>query len=258
MEMINNIVHSDVFEYLKMVDNNSVDLLLTDPPYGIGVDEWDIFESEEKYFEFIYEFINSSLPKLKENGSLYLFNNAYNSAHILQFLTKKGLIFQNWITWYKKDGFTSLKKRYNRTQETCLFFTKTKDYVFNYDEIRIPYESKSRIEAAKTKGILKNGKRWFPNENGKLCNDVWEFSSEKNRNRVNGKTMKQFHATQKPLEMIKRIIVASSNEGDLVLDPFMGSGTTAFACKSLKRNFLGCDANLEYVNHANNILNKLG
>ena len=58
MEMINNIIHSDVFNYLKMVDNDSVDLLLTDPPYGIGIDDWDIFESEEKYFEFIYEFIN--------------------------------------------------------------------------------------------------------------------------------------------------------------------------------------------------------
>jgi site-specific DNA-methyltransferase (adenine-specific) len=257
MEMINNVIHSDVFEYLMKVEDNSVDLILTDPPYGIGIDDWDIFENEEEYFNFIYSFIELSLPKLKENGSLYLFNNAYNSAYVLQFLVKKGLLFQNWITWYKKDGFTSLKKRYNRTQETCLFFSKTKNYTFNYDDIRIPYESKSRIEAAKTKGILKNGKRWFPNENGKLCNDVWEFSSEKNRNKVNGKIVKQFHSTQKPLEMIKRIIIASSNKGDLILDPFMGSGTTAIACKSLGRNFLGCDSNLEYVEYANNILTKI-
>lgn len=257
MELLNKIIHSDVFEYLNLVDDNSVDLILTDVPYGIGIDSWDTFENEEKYFEFIYRFIDQSIPKLKKNGSLYMFNNAYNSAFVLQYLVSKKLIFQSWITWYKKDGFTSFKNKFNRTQETCLFFTNSKKYTFNYDDIRIPYESQKRIEAARKKGILKNGKRWFPNEKGKLCNDVWEFSSEKNRNRINGKTMKQFHSTQKPIEMIKRIVIASSNEGDVVLDPFMGSGTTALACKMLNRNFLGCDLNLEYVNYANNSLENL-
>jgi site-specific DNA-methyltransferase (adenine-specific) len=257
MKLLNKIIQSDVFEYLDLIEDGSTDLILTDPPYGIGIDDWDVFESEEKYFKFIYKFIDKSLPKLKTNGSLYLFNNAYNSAFILKYLVEKGMFFQNWITWYKKDGFTSLKKRYNRTQETCLFFTKNKNYTFNFDDIRIPYDSIKRIEAAKTKGILKNGKRWFPNKDGKLCNDVWEFSSEKNRNKVNGKIVKQFHATQKPLNLIKRIVLASSNTGDIVMDPFMGSGTTGIACKELGRNFLGCDLNLDYVNYANNKINLL-
>lgn len=257
MDLINKVIESDVFMFLKEVDDDSIDLLLTDPPYGMGIDKWDFFENEKLYFEFIEKFLDSAIPKLKITGSIYLFNNAYNSAFILKSLVDKKLHYQNWITWYKKDGFTAIKKRYNRTQETCLFFTKSDKYTFNFDEIRVPYESEGRINAAKKKGILKNGKRWFPNEKGKLCNDVWEFSSEKNRNKVNGKIVKQFHSTQKPLEMFKRIISASSNPGDIILDPFMGSGTTAIACKQMNRNFLGCDSNKEYVDYANNILENL-
>lgn len=248
MVELNTIEVSDVFNYLKKVDNKSVKLLLSDPPYGMSIDEWDVFENEESYFKFMYDWLSIAIDKVTDDGSIYLFNNSYNSAHILNFLQQKGLFFQNWITWYKKDGFTSIKKRYNRVQETILFFTKDKkNYTFNYDDIRIPYESTSRIEAAKKTGILKNGKRWYPNQNGKLCTDVWEFTSEKNRNRINGKTVKQFHTTQKPVEMIERIIRASTNVGDLILDPFMGSGTTALASKNLNRNFIGCDLNPEYV-----------
>lgn len=245
---INSIEVSDVLDYLKKVNDKSVKLLLTDPPYGISIDEWDVFKDEESYFKFMYDWLSIAIDKVTDDGSIYLFNNSYNSAHILNFLQQKGLFFQNWITWYKKDGFTSIKKRYNRVQETILFFTKhNKNYTFNYDDIRVPYESKSRIEIAKKTGILKNGKRWYPNTNGKLCPDVWEFTSEKNRNRVNGKMVNQFHATQKPIEMIERIIKASTNEGDLILDPFMGSGTTAVAAKNLNRNFIGCDLNPKYV-----------
>jgi site-specific DNA-methyltransferase (adenine-specific) len=248
MVKLNSIEVSDVVNYLNMIDDKSVDLILTDPPYGISIDDWDVFKNEDEYFNFMYTWLELAINKIKDDGSIYLFNNNYNSAHILLFLKDKGLFFQNWITWYKKDGFTSLKRKFNRNQETLLFFTKDKkNYIFNYDDVRVPYESTNRIEAAKKKGILKNGKRWFPNPNGKLCGDVWEYSSEKNRNRINGKLKKQFHATQKPVEMIERIIKASTNEGDLVLDPFMGSGTTALAAKNLNRNFIGCDLNPDYV-----------
>ncbi len=248
MVKINTIEVSDVISFLNKIDDNSVDLLLTDPPYGISIDDWDVFKNEVEYFNFMFEWLSIAIKKVKDNGSIYLFNNSYNSAHILIFLQEKELFFQNWITWYKKDGFTSLKKRYNRVQETILFFTKNKKkYTFNFDDVRVPYESTSRIESAKKAGILKNGKRWYPNPNGKLCTDVWEFTSEKNRNRVNGKIVKQFHATQKPIPLIERIIKASSNEGDLILDPFMGSGTTAVAAKKLNRNFIGCDLNSEFV-----------
>ena len=118
----------------------------------------------------------------------------------------------------------------------------------------MPYESTERIKHAQTKGILKNGKRWFPNPNGKLCPDVWHIVSERHKQKVNGKIMKSFHKTVKPTDMIERIVKASSNEDDLVLDCFVGSGTTALVCKKLKRNFIGCDNNSDYINTFQHLL----
>jgi site-specific DNA-methyltransferase (adenine-specific) len=81
------------------------------------------------------------------------------------------------------------KKKYVNAQEAILFFTKSDEYVFNVDDIRVPYDSTERIEHAKRKGIIKNGKRWYPNPKGKLCTDVWHFSSERHKNKVNGKVI---------------------------------------------------------------------
>ena len=101
------------------------------------------------------------------------------SAFILQYLVSKKMIFQNWITWDKRDGLGASKRKYSNGQETILFFTKSNEYIFNSEEIRIPYESKERIEHANKKGIIKNGKRWFPNPNGKLCSESMAFFQRK-------------------------------------------------------------------------------
>ena len=164
------------------------------------------------------------------------------------------MVFQNWITWDKRDGFNASTKRYTHGQETILFFTKSKKYTFNADAVRIPYESVERIEAAKTKGILKNGKRWFPNPEGRLCGEVWHISSERHKSKSNGKTIKLEHLTPKPIEMLDRMILASSNPGDLVLDCFMGSGTTAVSAKKLGRQFVGSEVDAEFIRVARNRL----
>ena len=177
---------------------------------------------------------------------MYIFNTPYNSAFILQHLVSQGMIFQNWITWDKRDGLGSAKRKYSNGQETILFFTKGKNHTFNYDDIRVPYDSTSRIAHASKKGILKNGKRWFPNPNGRLCGEVWHFSSQRHKEKINGKTPKLLHLTPKPLDMIERIIKASSNPNDLVMDMFLGSGTTALACHNLNRNFIGTELNKDY------------
>jgi site-specific DNA-methyltransferase (adenine-specific) len=150
--------------------------------------------------------------------------------------------------WHKKDGMSASKKRYNNNQETLLFFTKhNTKYTFNFDDIRIPYESESRMKHAAKKGIIKNGKRWFPNSNGKLCTDVWHFTSERHKNKVNGKVVKMDHVTPKPHDLIERIIKASSNKGDLVVDFFSGIGTTGIVAKKNGRNYLLNDFTKEYV-----------
>ncbi len=245
--MKSKIYNLDVFEFLETkVSDESVDLIVTDPPYNLKKADWDTFKSEKDFFDWTFTWIDKSLPKLKKNGSIYIFNTPYNSAFILQHLVSKGMIFQNWITWDKRDGLGSAKRKYGNGQETILFFTKNNKHTFNYNDIRVPYESSSRIAHAAKKGIIKNGKRWFPNPNGRLCGEVWHFSSQRHKEKVNGKVIKLPHLTPKPLDLIERIIKASSNEQDLVMDMFLGSGTTAIACQKLNRNFIGNELNKEF------------
>jgi site-specific DNA-methyltransferase (adenine-specific) len=252
----NKIALQAVFDYLHELEDNSIDLAVIDPPYNQSIDLWDTFKNETDYFEFTYRWLDLTVEKLKTTGSLYLFNNAYNSANILNYLVSKGLRFNNWIVWYKKDGFAPSKSKFVNNQEVILFFTKSDEYTFNAEAVRTPYLSTERIKAAAEKGLLKNGKRWFPNPNGKLCSDVWEFASERHTCKVNGKTQKTFHPTPKPEVMIERIVLASSNENDVVLDLFSGSGTTACVAQRLNRAFVGCENNEEYYNYINKRLNK--
>lgn len=238
----NKVYHSDVMEFIPKLADNSIDLAIVDPPYNLHKCDWDKFVNEQAYFDFIFKWIDLLLPKINSNGSLYLFNTAYNSAVILNYLRHKEIEFKNWITWYKKDGLSTAKRKYVNAQETILFFTKSNSHTFNYDDIRVPY-----TYPARKKGIIKNGKRWFPNENGKLCNDVWEITSQRHKQKINGKTQKPMHPTIKPHDMIERIILASSNENDVVLDLFSGSGTTSIISKKLNRRFIGCEREKEYI-----------
>jgi site-specific DNA-methyltransferase (adenine-specific) len=209
--------------------------------------DWDTFTSHEDFLDFTYKWIDALLPKLKSNGSLYVFNTPFNSAFILQYLMLKGMNFQNWITWDKRDGLGASKRKYSNGQETILFFTKSDNHIFNYNDIRVPYESTDRMLHATEKGILKNGKRWFPNPKGRFCGEVWHITSERHKRKINGRVQKMGHLTPKPLDLIERIIKASSKKGDLVLDCFVGSGTTAVASKKLGRNFVCSDIDKDYV-----------
>lgn len=245
--VLNNVYQMDCFEFLNHIQDGVVDLALVDPPYNMKKAKWDSFKSEAAFFDFTYAWIDALVPKMHSNGSLYVFNTPYNASFILRHLVGVGLNFQNWITWDKRDGLSGARRRFNNGQETILFFTKGKNHTFNCDDVRVPYESTERIQHAKTKGILKNGKRWFPNPKGRLCGEVWHITSARHKNKVRGRVQKMDHATPKPLDLVERIIKASSNENDLVLDCFVGTGTTAVAAKKLDRNFLCCDIDKNYV-----------
>lgn len=244
---INTILHLDCFELLAKLEDGIVDLAILDPPYNLKKADWDTFKTDADFFDFTFSWINELIPKLKRNGSLYIFNTPYNCAFILQHLVAHGLHFQNWITWDKRDGMGGARRRFSNGQETILFFTKGKKHTFNFDDVRVPYESVTRIKHAEKKGIIKNGKRWYPNPNGRLCGEVWHFTSARHKNKVNGKVKRMGHATPKPLDLIERIVRASSNEGELVLDCFAGTGTTAVGAKRLGREFICSDSSEEYV-----------
>jgi len=244
---INKIYNLECFDFLERVKNNSVDLAVIDPPYNMKKADWDTFESQKDFLDFTHKWIDALLPKLKKNASLYIFNTPFNSAYILQYLVSKKMFFQNWITWDKRDGLGNSKKKYSNGQESILFFTKSNNNTFNYNDIRLPYESVDRMEHAAEKGILKNGKRWFPNPKGRFCGEVWHITSERHKRKINGKVQKMGHLTPKPLDLVERIIKASSNKGDIVLDCFVGSGTTATASQRLGRNFICSDRDKKYV-----------
>lgn len=250
MLKLNSIYTMDCIDFLKKIDNGFVDLAVLDPPYNLKKADWDTFKSEKKFLEWTFLWIDTLLPKLKDAGSLYIFNTPYNCAFILQHLVSKEMKYQNWITWDKRDGLGASKRKYSNGQETILFFTKSNKYIFNYESIRVPYESTERIQAAEKTGILKNGKRWYPNPNGRFCGEVWHFASERHKTKINGKVQKLDHITPKPFDLIERIIKASSNENDIVMDCFVGSGTTAVAAKKLSRNFICADSNAQFVETA--------
>lgn len=250
--LLDRVVKANAEPFLRDLPEGAVDLACIDPPYNLGKDDWDAWPTESDYRAFTKSWLNLVWPRVKPGGSLYLFNTPANSAWILEHMTELGAALQNWITWDKRDGFSSTTRRFVPRQEAILFLTKPGDrHFFDADGVRVPYDSTERIEAARNRGILKNGKRWYPNPNGALCGDVWHIPSERHTRKHKGRTPSLGHPTVKPLKMIERIVIASSVPGDIVLDCFAGTGTTAVAAISNGRKFVGCDNNRAFVRMAN-------
>lgn len=243
----NEIYHMDCLDYLPRLRSGSVDLAVIDPPYNLKKAAWDSFRTHEDFLAFTYAWIDALLPALGENAALYIFNTPLNCAFIATYLQSKGLNFRNWITWDKRDGFAGGTRRFVPMQESIVYFSNGDNPYFDADAVRIPYASEERIAHARKKGILKDGKRWFPNDKGKLCTDVWHIVSERHKTKENGRVVKGPHVTPKPVELIERIVLSSSKPGDVVLDCFSGTGTTAFVAKKHGRNFLACDSDENYV-----------
>jgi site-specific DNA-methyltransferase (cytosine-N4-specific) len=241
--LVNTLCHQDALSFLTKVPTGSIPLACIDPPYNMSKGEWDTWPTHGEFFSFTKDWLNEVFRVLSPGGGLFVFNTPKNCAHILQHAELHGMNFQNWITWDKRDGFAATKKKFVPAQESILYLTKPgAEPQFYADAVRVPYDSTERIAAAAKTGILKNGKRWFPNANGKLCTDVWHITSERHKNKVQGKTTKSAHPTQKPIELIERMILAASSPGDIILDCFMGTGTTALAALQNGRNFIGCES----------------
>lgn len=209
-QLLNKVFIGDVFRFLESLPDKSVDLAIIDPPYNLKIASWDSFKTQDEFLNFSYAWIDLVLLKIKPSGSFYIFNTPYNCTMFLHYLQNKNVHFKNFITWYKKDGFSANKTKFASASESILFYTMSaKGYYFDCDSVRIPYESVERINHASKKGILKNGKRWYPNEKGKLCHDVWEITSQRHKEKINGKVIKPKHPSIKPYELIERILKAS-------------------------------------------------
>lgn len=241
MKTTHQIVYGNCLEKLKKLPDESVDLIFADPPYGLAKkkglgwayskhitlqETWDIF-SKDEFFKFNIEWINECWRVLKQGGSFWVcgsFHNIYQLGFILQHLDAK---INNSIVWFKPNAQPNITCRmFTESTEHLIWavknHSKTK-WTFNYDD------TKNKIFDSLS-------------PKGKQTRNVWSIALTSPKEKWAG-----VHPTQKPTELLRRVILSSSKPNDLVLDPFVGSGTTSVVAKSLGRNSIGIDNNKKYL-----------
>ena len=233
MSTAQTIVHGNCLDWLNATDRR-FDLIVADPPYNIGIDYGETHNdtmSHAEYETMLRNFIERAIRRLTPTGSFYLVINDEWAAEAAMFLKLLWLMPVNWIKWYETFG-VNCQGKFSRTSRHILHFAKDyKTRTWNPDAIRVPSDRQVKYR----------DKRADPR--GKVPDDVWTFPRVcgTHKERVKG------FPTQLPLALVERMILASSNTGDWVLDPFSGSGTTMVACAKHGRNGIGVDINEEYV-----------
>ena len=240
----------DTLSVMRTFGNASVDLIFADPPYSIKKADWDCFDSHDEYIAWSIDWIREASRILKNEGSLFV----CGFSEILADIKANAAKYYHscrWIVWHYKNK-ASLGNDWGRSHESILHLRKSKDFCFDVENVRIPYSEHTLKYPSHPQALTSqygNGKNhiWEPNPNGAKPKDVLEIPTT-----CNGMHEKTPHPTQKPEELLRRIILSSSGQGDLVFDPFLGSGTTAVCAEQLKRKWIGCDISQEYLEWAVN------
>lgn len=233
----------DSIEWMKSINDESVDMVFADPPYNIKKADWDDFGSQERYIEWSMQWIEQASRILKPTGSLYV----CGFSEILADLKHPSMRYFSsckWLVWFYRNK-ANLGKDWGRSHESILHLRKKKFGHIHYDDVRIPY-GKHTLKypdhpQADSSQYGRKGSHWTPNPLGAKPKDVIEIPTT-----CNGMNEKTPHPTQKPEELLRKLVLASSSEGDLVLDPFSSSGTTAVVASQLHRQWLACDESTEY------------
>ncbi|VAW34355.1 Adenine-specific methyltransferase [hydrothermal vent metagenome] len=218
----------DALKLFQELPDNSVDLLIADPPYNLGKNYGNNhdFKNFDEYLDFSKIWLSESYRVLKPQGTIYVFMGVRFISYLYNIMDRElQMFFNSWICWHYTQGM-GRKIGFSPRHDDILMFNKSKNYTFNLDSVRVPQKYYR----------IRNNMR------GANPGDVWQFSHVHycNENR-------QDHPTQKPEGLIERMILASSNEDDTVLDPFSGSGTTLRVCQQLNRNCIGFELNPEYI-----------
>ena len=232
------LLNRDFLAEAASLPDASVDLIVADPPYGLGKDYGNDSDmrSGEDFLAWTRAWLELAIPKLKASGSLYIFCTWQYAPEIFVFLKSK-LTMINEIVWDRRvPSMGGTTRRFTSVHDNIGFFAVSKNYYFDLDPVRIPYDPVTK--KARSRKIFE-GSRWL--ELGYNPKDVWSVSRlhRQHAERVD-------HPTQKPLEIVERMVLASCPPGGRVLDPFMGSGTTAVACARQKREFVGYEINESY------------
>ena len=226
---------------MSELEDDSVDLVIADPPYNLNKNFgiWNENERKDEWLPWSKDWINEAVRVLKPGGNIFIYGIHHHLCWIQCHLYENGMTYRRQIIWYYENGFAGYsKKTLAAHYEPLLWFSKGDDYV--YHPIREPYKSTERLKHK----IIKNGKTWTPHPDGRLAGDVWSFPTLAGRR---FRDEKVDHPTQKPLSISERIVKHFSNENDLVLIPFAGSGTECIASLMNKRNFIGFELNDDYI-----------
>lgn len=232
------LILGDSFEVLPRIKSNSIDMIFADPPYFlsnggitcksgkmVSVDKahWDKLNGITEVHEFNKKWLSECQNILTKDGTIWISGTQHNIFSIGLALQELGFKLLNTVTWYKRNAPPNLSCRYfTHSCEVVLWAAKNKKskHYFNYQLMKETNSGKQMRDA------------W----------ELWDITSAKKSEKKHGK-----HPTQKPLELLKRIVLASTREGDLILDPFNGSGTTGIAARILERKYIGVDTEVEYL-----------
>lgn len=245
----NQLYCGDAFELIKKIDDNSIDLIICDGPYGVTQNQWDKIDNIQ---EFNLNLLKIFSRILKPGGAVYLFGK----DNCIDFIDYRNYLnLRRRIIWYQPSRLAQGRVNYTNNYDIIAYFTKGPVAKFNLEDIRVPQmvelTQRRRCENVPSVTNGKYGKTKF-NEKGKNPGDVWGDIKQltyKSKELVNRELL---NTIQKPEKLIERLVKASSNENDLILDPFAGVGTTLKVCKKLNRNFIGFEINPEYVELSKN------
>jgi modification methylase len=239
--MLNNILEGDCIEQMRALPDASIDLIFADPPYNLqlggdlsrpdnsrvdGVDnDWDQFESFKAYDAFTNEWLTEARRLLKPNGAIWVIGSYHNVFRLGTSLQNLGFWMLNDIIWRKTNPMPNFRgTRFTNAHETLIWAAR--------DQKSKPTFHYNAMKAA--------------NEDVQMRSD-WEFPLCTGAERLKGDDGKKVHPTQKPEALLHRILMATTNKDDVVLDPFFGTGTTGAVAKMLGRNFIGIERDTSYI-----------
>lgn len=234
------VFHGDTLDVLPMLSDESVDLIFVDPPYNIGkkfanfIDKWP---SEKEYIEWCKQWLDVCIKKLSSTGTMYVMASTQSMPYIDLYLRER-LTIMSRIIWYYDSSGVQAKKRFGSLYEPILHCVKNPDaYTFNAEDIMVEAKTGSQrklIDYRKKNPTVYNSK--------KVPGNIWYFPRVRYR-------MPEYenHPSQKPESLLERIILASSNPEDLVLDPFAGTFTTCAVAKKFNRRCIGIEMQEEYI-----------
>lgn len=239
--IINKTIVGDTFEILPHLARSFVDLVVADPPYNLNKDfNGSKFRklSDTEYYQYTERWICLVKALMKPNASIYVCCD-WRSSGIIADVLQKHFIIQNRITWQREKGRGALTN-WKNGMEDIWFATNTKDYVFNIEDVKI---RRRVIAPYRSNGLPKD---WDETEEGNFRNtcpsNFWDDISIPYWSMPENTA----HPTQKPEKLVAKLILASSNIGDVVLDPFLGSGTTSVTAKKLGRRYIGIEQSEQY------------